>query len=304
MARAARRVRCAHAQRRRAHVPIRGRRLNELIRESRESMQISSRGRAQPHVERALTLAREAGAVAGPPLRRYGERVLLAAIALAMTTAIWAALLYAPTDLGQGNIQRILYFHVPLAIDAYVAFFVVLVASILYLWRRDPRWDALARASAEVGVVYATLMLAAGMLWGQGYWGRPWDWADPRLTSTFVLWLIYAGYLLLRFYAGHSEATARVAAVVGIVGFADVPIVHFAVTWWRSIHPDTDYLISDGGSALPPAATFALLAAFLAFTLLYVFLMLQVYRIERMHELLARLRARVTYGSDDDDEHQ
>lgn len=264
-------------------------------------MQVSSRSPAQPIVERALAMAREAGAVVGPPVQRYGERVLLAAIALTMTMAIWAAFLYAPTDLGQGDIQRILYFHVPLAIDAYVAFFVVLVASVLYLWRRDSRWDALARASAEVGVVYATLMLAAGMLWGQGYWGRPWDWADPRLTSTFVLWLIYIGYLLLRFYAGRSEATARVAAVVGIVGFTDVPIVHFAVTWWRSIHPDTNYILSDGGSALPPAATFALLIAFVAFTLLYVFLVLQVYRIERMQELLARLRARVTYGTDDDD---
>ncbi|HEX6818345.1 MAG TPA: cytochrome c biogenesis protein CcsA [Ktedonobacterales bacterium] len=247
-----------------------------------------------------MVLARTASEVVGPPLRRYGERVLLAAVALTMTIAIWAAFLYAPTDLGQGDIQRILYFHVPLAIVSYVAFFVTFAASILYLWRRDARWDALASASAEVGVVYATLMLVAGMLWGQGYWGRPWDWADPRLTSTFVLWLIYVGYLLLRFYAGRTEATARIAAVVGIVGFVDVPIVHFAVTWWRSIHPDTDYLLGDGGSALPPAATFALLAGFLAFTLLYVFLVVQVYRVERMQQVMAQLRARVTYGADDE----
>jgi heme exporter protein C len=232
--------------------------------------------------------------------QRYGESALLAATGLSFAVAIWAAFLLAPTDLGQGDIQRILYFHVPLAILAYVAFFVVFVASIVYLWRRDPRADALARASAEVGVVYTTLMLVAGMLWGQGYWGRPWDWADPRLTSTFVMWLIYVSYLLLRFYAGRTEQAARLAAVVGIVGFLDVPIVHFAVTWWRSIHPDTDYLLGDGGSALPPAATFALLAGFLAFTLLYVFLVLQVYRIERLQTQLARLRARAEYGPDDE----
>jgi heme exporter protein C len=243
--------------------------------------------------------ARPTGAPRGPVDtvlslgRRYGERMLLGATAVAMPLAIWGAFLYAPTDAGQGDIQRILYFHVPLAILAYVAFFVVFVASILYLWRRDERWDALARASAEVGTVYTTLMLVAGMLWGAGYWGRPWDWADPRLTTTFILWLIYASYLLLRFYAGRTESSARVAAVVGIVGFLDVPIVHFAVTWWRSIHPDTDYLVSSGGSALPPAATFALLVAFAAFALLYAFLVLQVYRIERMQDVLQRARARL-----------
>jgi heme exporter protein C len=261
-------------------------------------MQLLARDHAPPQIPKPL---RQAGAELAPLARRYGEPALLGAMGLAFALAIWGAFILAPTDLGQGDIQRILYFHVPLAIDAYVAFFVVFAASILYLWRRDARWDALARASAEVGVVYTTLMLVAGMLWGQGYWGRPWDWADPRLTSTFVMWLIYVSYLLLRFYAGRTEQTARLAAVVGIVGFLDVPIVHFAVTWWRSIHPDVDYLVSDGGSALPPAATFALLVAFVAFTLLYVFLVLQVYRIERLQGLLARLRARVEYGSDDDE---
>ncbi len=262
-------------------------------------MQLLSRTYTLPDIPKPL---RQAGADLAPVVRRYGELVLLAATALAFAIAIWAAFILAPTDLGQGDIQRILYFHAPLAVDAYVAFFVVFVASGLYLWRRDPRWDALARASAEVGVVYTTLMLVAGMLWGQGYWGRPWDWADPRLTTTFVLWLIYVSYLLLRFYAGRTEQAARLAAVVGIVGFLDVPVVHFAVTWWRSIHPDTDYLISDGGSALPPAATVALLAAFLALTLLYIFLVMQVYRIERLQAMLARLRARVEYGPDGEDE--
>jgi heme exporter protein C len=236
------------------------------------------------------------GRWAGPLaiVRRYGEPALLGAIALTMPVAIWAAFLYAPTDAGQGDIQRIVYFHVPLAIDGYLAFFLVFLASIAYLWRRSPRADALARAAAEVGVVYTTLMLVAGMFWGQGYWGRPWDWADPRLTTTFILWLIYVSYLLLRFYAGRTEGSARVAAVLGIVGFLDVPIVHFAVTWWRSIHPDVDYLVqSNGGSALPPAATFALLTSMLALTLLFAYLLLQVYRVERMQDTVRRLRARI-----------
>jgi heme exporter protein C len=254
-------------------------------------MQMLSRTYSLPSVPAAV---RRAGAALLPWLRRYGEHALLGATVVAMLLAIWGAFFYAPTDVGQGDIQRILYFHVPLAIDGYLAFFVVFVASIVYLWRRDARWDALARAAAEVGTVYTSLMLVAGMLWGQGYWGRPWDWADPRLTTTFILWLIYVSYLLLRFYTGRTESSARLAAVLGIVGFLDVPIVHFAVTWWRSIHPDVDYLVqSNGTSALPPAATFALLVAFLAFTLLFAFLLLQVYRIERMQATLHRLRARV-----------
>ncbi len=264
-------------------------------------MQLLTRSPTLPALPKPL---RQAGSELAPILRRYGEPALVAATAVAFAVAIWGAFILAPTDLGQGDIQRILYFHVPLAIVGYVAFFVVFVASGVYLWRRDARWDALARASAEVGVVYVTLMLVAGMFWGQGYWGRPWDWADPRLTTTFVLWLIYVSYLLLRFYAGRTEQAARLAAVVGIVGFLDVPIVHFAVTWWRSIHPDVDYLLSDGGSALPPAATFALLAAFVAFALLYIVLVLQVFRIERLQATLARLRARVEYeieyGPDDE----
>jgi heme exporter protein C len=259
-------------------------------------MQLLTRSPALPALPEPL---RRAQAELTPIVRRYGEPALIGATGLAFALAIWGAFILAPTDIGQGDIQRILYFHVPLAIDGYLAFFVVFVAGAIYLWRRDPRWDALARASAEVGVIYTTLMLAAGMLWGQGYWGRPWDWADPRLTSTFVMWLIYVSYLLLRFYAGRTEQAARLAAVVGILGFLDVPIVHFAVTWWRSIHPDVDYLIGDGGSALPPAATFALLAGFAAFTLLYVVLVLQVYRIERLQLLLARLRVRAEYGPDD-----
>jgi len=221
----------------------------------------------------------------------YGEITLGVGALILMPIAIWAALAYAPTDAVQGDVQRIIYVHVPLAILPYVAFFVVFVASILYLWRNDERWDMLAHASAEVGVVFTTLMLVVGMLWGQGFWGRPWDWADPRLTTTFILWLIYISYLLLRFYTGNSERGARMAAVLGVAGFIDVPIVHFSVTWWRSVHPDTNYLVDNGSSALPPAATFALLVSFAAFTLLYILLTVQVYRSLTLRRAALRLRA-------------
>lgn len=218
--------------------------------------------------------------------------VLLAASAVLMPIAVWLALVVAPVaaDSG-GSAARILYFHVPYAILCYVAFFVVLVASALYLWRRDTRWDSLARAAAEVGVLYTSLMLILGMFWGQAAWGQPWDWSDPRLTTTFIMWLIYVSYLLLRFYTGRTEQSARVAAVLGIAGFADVPIVHYAVSWWRSIHPPTDYFVnSNGSAAIPPSGIVTLLFSFAALTALMVAFILIAYRQDRATVALREAR--------------
>lgn len=233
------------------------------------------------------------------PLRRYGEYALGGATALGMLLTIWSALLFAPREAVQGDIQRIMYFHVPMAWVAYLAFFVVFGASILYLWRKDDRWDSLARASAEIGTVFTTLVLITGMLWARGFWGVWWD-GEPRLTTTLILWFIYVGYLLLRFYAGHTEGSARIAAVLGIVGFVDVPIVHFAVSWWRGVHPD-QYVLKGTTPQVPGAVLLALLLALLTFTALYGFLMLQVYRLERFQDAARRLRARVDDVDDEGD---
>ncbi len=167
-------------------------------------------------------------------------------IALRITTAVslFALLasgamifLYAPADALQGDTQRIFYLHVSAAIAAYACFGVVLLAGAYYLWRE--RWwaDRLARAAAEVGLVMTTVTLVMGSLWGAYSWGTYWEWGDARLDSTLVLWLIYAGYLLVHRLAPAGRRAARLAAVVGIVGFVDVPIVHLSVTWWRTIHP-------------------------------------------------------------------
>lgn len=130
--------------------------------------------------------------------RRYGEYVLGAAVAVGMILSIWAAFVYAPTDAVQGPVQRIMYFHVPMAWLAYLSFFVVFVASIAYLIRRDERWDWIARGSAEVGVIFTTLVLISGSIWGKAFWGTWWT-GEARLTTTLILWFIYVAYLLLRF---------------------------------------------------------------------------------------------------------
>lgn len=223
------------------------------------------------------------------PAARYGEYALGAATALSVVVWLWAAFFNAPTDAVQGDVQRIEYLHVPMAWVAYLAFFVVFAASILYLWRRDPRWDLLARASAEIGTVFTTLVLITGSLWGRTIWGTWWAW-DARLTTTLILWFVYVAYLLLRSYTGLSEGGARAAAVLGIAGFVDVPINYLSVTWWRTLHPQLQVPLG-GSPQAPPPVVLALMIGFLTFTLLYVFLMIQVYRLNAFSRAAQLLRA-------------
>ena len=159
------------------------------------------------------------------------------ATGVAMLALLVGALLAAPREAVEGDVQRLFYIHVPSALSAYLAFSVVFVASILLLWRREMRFDPVARAAAGVGVLFTGLALATGAIWGKPIWGVYWSW-DARLTSTLVLFLIYSGYLLARSLADRTdEQAARYAAVFAIIGFLDIPFIHFAVDWWRTLHP-------------------------------------------------------------------
>ncbi len=208
-------------------------------------------------------------------MNRY-EKAALGAVAL-MVIAAGAIFLFAPTDALQGPVQRIFYLHVSSAIAAYGCFAVVLLGGAIYLRNESLAADRLARAGALVGVVFTTVTLVMGMLWAKPIWGTFWTW-DARLTSTLVLWIIYAGYLLVRRLAEPGRQAARFAAVVGIFGFIDVPVVHFSVTWWRTQHPGP--IIVNG--ALPPEmlATFFLT---MACTLALAAVMIAIrYRIETL----------------------
>ena len=167
-------------------------------------------------------------------MTRY-EKAAIAAVVL-MLIAAGFIFIYAPEDALQGEPQRIFYLHVSSAIAAYGCFAVVLLGGIAYLWKENVTADRLARAGALVGVVFTTVTLVMGMIWAKPIWGTFWTW-DARLTSTLVLWIIYAGYLMVRRLAEPGRQAARLAAVVGIFGFIDVPVVHFSVTWWRTVHP-------------------------------------------------------------------
>jgi heme exporter protein C len=187
-----------------------------------------------------------------------------------------AIFLWVPTE-SQGIVQRIFYIHVPAAWAAYLAFTIVALASIGYLWKRTRRWDLLALAAAEAGLLFTVVNLFTGMLWGRPVWGTYWTW-DPRLTSTFVMALVYLGYLAFRAMATDPEQGSRIAAVIGILGVVEIPIIHFSVLLWRGQHPPPVVLNPEG-----PQAPFAMIVTVLFMALVFTLLL----------SLMIRLRLRV-----------
>lgn len=198
-----------------------------------------------------------------------------------MMAALCLIFIYAPTEREMGDIQRIFYIHVPLAWNAFLAFFVVFGASMLYLWKRESKWDVVAHSSAEIGVLFTTLVLVTGPIWARPVWGTWWEW-EARLTSSLVLWLTYLGYLLVRSYASEEYMAARFAAVLGIVGFINVPIVYLSVNLWRTQHPP--HLVSD----LDGAMLLTLMVSIAAFTALFILL---IYHSISIRNLSNRVRS-------------
>jgi len=215
---------------------------------------------------------------------------LIALTAGAVLAAMIAIFLYAPTEKTEGMVQRIMYFHIPSAWIAFFAFFVVFLCSILYLWKKDREWDIYAMASAEIGVMFCTLVLITGPIWAKPIWGTWWVW-DARLTSTLVLWLIYVAYIMLRLQSEAGSMRAKYAAVIGIVGFLDIPLIHFSVLWWRTFHPAPKIITSEGlGAGMDTSMLITLVISLGAFTLIYFLLMGQRVRIEIMKDEIDRLK--------------
>jgi heme exporter protein C len=212
--------------------------------------------------------------------------ILAIVSAVAVLTALGMVFLYAPREATMGDVQRIFYFHVSSAWVGFFAFFVTFLAGILYLVRRERRWDILALSSVEVGLTFLAIGIITGSLWARPVWGTYWTW-DPRLTISAVQLLIYIAYGMLRRAVEGPERRARFAAVYGIVAFVTVPLSWFAIRWWRTIHPE---ILSDGDMALTPRMVQTLLVSLGAFTLLYATLLHQRMRLERFADALALLR--------------
>jgi heme exporter protein C len=209
--------------------------------------------------------------------------------AITMSITIWMIFVYTPIDALQGDAQRILYFHVPTAWAGMLSFGILALVGVVYLFYPDERLDWVARAAGEVGIVFLTVTLFLGAIWGKPIWGAWWVW-DARLTATLILWFMYVGYLMLRSYMGRTLESARGGAVIGVIGVIDLPIIYFSVNWWRGQHPIQQ--IGTPG-ALPPQALWTILMAVIAFTLLYAFMMVQAYQLQRLQTLAQRLRASI-----------
>jgi heme exporter protein C len=219
-----------------------------------------------------------------------GTSALVAGAFAFVLLALVDALLIAPREATMGDIQRIFYFHMPSAwIALGPAFTVVFALSIAYLVTGKMVYDRWAGASAEIGVIFTTITLMTGPLWAKPTWGVYWTW-EPRLTTTLVLWFIYVGYLLLRSLAGEGPRRARLSAVYGIVGWVDVPIVFLSIWLWRTIHPR---ILGSGGFAMDSRMVLALMISLVAFTLLYVCLLVLRARTFTMEAEVIGLRGRL-----------
>jgi heme exporter protein C len=214
--------------------------------------------------------------------RREGTWFSLLSIAItagAMALALFMVFIVAPSEATMGDLQRIFYFHVSSSWVGYLALLVTLATSLLYLRRNERHWDMVAASSTEIGLLFITQGIVSGSIWARSAWGTWWTW-DPRLTTSAILWLMYAAYLLLRHAVEEESRRARLSAVYGIVAFVAVPLNFMAVRWWRAMHP----VVIGRESGLTSTMLITLFICIFAFTLLYIVLLSQRVRLERAEE--------------------
>lgn len=203
---------------------------------------------------------------------------------VSMLTALYTIFIYAPVEKTMGIIQKIFYIHVPSAFLAYLAFFITFIASIIYLLRKDSKWDTVAHCAVEIGVIFCTIVLITGPIWAKPIWNVWWTW-DPRLTTTLILWFTYVAYLMLRRSVKENQR-ANLAAVFGIIGFINVPITFFSIRLWRTIHP---VVITSRGLNMTWPMKFSLILTFIAFCFLFFSLLISRIRLERSKMLMEEI---------------
>lgn len=194
------------------------------------------------------------------------RRALAALLGAAVLYSLYLDFIGSPPEAKMGNVVRIMYFHIASAVDAFVGFGVCAFFALLYLLTRKLRFERLAAASAAVGLVFTTLVLISGSIWGAAVWNTWWAW-DPTLTTTLILWFLYIGYLLLRSSIADRRRSAMVSSIYGIVAAADVPLINESVTWWHGLHPT---VITAAGFNMPPSMVTTLLVSFVVFLGIYV----------------------------------
>lgn len=214
---------------------------------------------------------------------------------IAVAVMIYLIFFYAPVELTMGVVQKIFYTHVPAAMVMYAGFTITAVGSLLYLLKRNNALDAVAVSGVEVGLFFAVYVLVSGPLWALKAWGKAWVW-EPQLTATFVLFLLFAAYALLRWFSDDSEQVRKIAAVLAVIGFVDIPIVHYAVRKWGGLHPVVE---RQGGGGLADAMKLTLTVSMVAFLLLFLVLLWM-----RVRMRLTKLRVDEVYLDVEDAAHE
>ena len=219
----------------------------------------------------------------------YLDPLLIVSAAL-MALTLWLIFLWVPTETNQGAVQRILYFHVPVAWGSMMAIFVVAGASFAYLWKKNEKWDRLAVSAAEVGVVYGALMLLSGMIWARPVWAVWWT-GEAKLTTALILFFIYVAYLMFRAYFPPGTQRQRLSAIIGLIGAIDTPIIYFAANLWSQAHPPlVTGPAADEASALGSDLGIVLLVSTLAFTFLFIFMVQHRYKIRSAEDDLVEIK--------------
>ncbi len=220
-------------------------------------------------------------------MRKIIDKILLIFLFFAFLTSLYLVFMWVPqikaSNAAEQIAQKIFYYHVPSAWVGFLSFFIVFVASVGYLATRKRGFELAAVASAEIGVLFITLVLITGPIWAKPVWGIWWTW-DARLTSSLILWLIYIAYLMLRRYLPDGSKRANLSAIVGIIGFIDVPIVYYSIRWWETQHPKAVMASSDGSLAGEMFFTFMFTLA--TFTVLYIYYMRQRYQLLKLEDIV------------------
>ncbi len=222
--------------------------------------------------------------------RREGwvRQTFLAISVALMAVSLYLIFMWVPTEQNLGVSQRIFYFHVPVAWMAMLSVVIVAIASVIYLTTGREKWDSIAHATAEIGVIVASLTLVGGMIWAKPIWGVWWTW-DARLTTTLILWFILVAYLMLRSYAPSGSQGKRFAAILGIIGALDAPIVYYSTVWWRTAHPEMNVgPLAESGTLASQMYT-TLMVSVIAFTVLFAYLIAERYNLKQDEKELDRL---------------
>ena len=215
---------------------------------------------------------------------------LLITSAALMLVTLYMVFMWVPTELNLGVSQRIFYFHVPLGWLGMLSIIIVAVASIVHLITGKQWWDDLAYTTAEIGIIFASLILITGVIWARGDLGWWWTW-DAKLTTTLVLWFIYVGYLMVRAYAPKGSQSARFASVIAVIGAINAPIIYMSTVWWSSAHPELNVgpVAAEEDAIESGKIYITLLVAVITFTVLHVCLLVERFHMRRSESALDEL---------------